>query len=168
MNIGLIILVFIFVIALIAVLRRGRADTLDAAERGLEQFAFVIPQLGVALMSAGFLAKLIPSDFVGRLMGAEAGVMGIVVGAVAGPIIPAGPILAFAIAAVFQRAGATPEALVAFITSWSLFTIHRVITYELPLLGFSFLKLRLLSVGLMPIAAGLIAAGILRVVNTTP
>lgn len=162
MSVGLFIIALLFLVLVVMVLRRGRAVAMDALERWLEQFAFVIPQLAMALLAAGFLAKLIPSELIAGVLGPEAGWWGLVIASVAGPIIPAGPVLAFSVAALFERAGATPEALVAFITSWSLFTVHRVLTYELPLLGPSFLKLRLLSVGLMPIAAGLIAAGLVR------
>lgn len=165
MNLGTLIMGVICAGLIVVVLRRGREPSMDALERWLEQFAYVIPQLAVALLTAGFLAKLIPGEWVAGYLGTEAGWWALVIGAVAGPVIPAGPILAFSIAAVFERAGATPEALVAFITSWSLFTLHRVITYEIPLLGFSFLRLRLLSVGLMPICAGLIAAGLLRLIG---
>ncbi len=162
---GTLILAFAGIALLVAVLRRGRAATHDAAERALEQFAHVIPQLCVALLAAGFLAKLIPAQWVAGLLGPEAGWMALVIAAFAGPTVPAGPVLAFSIAALFERAGATPEALVAFVTSWSLFTVHRMVTYEIPLLGASFLRLRLLSVGLVPIAAGLIAAGIVRLID---
>ena len=160
-----LLLLLVFLALLVLTRRRGRAVMLDGMERGMEQFAHVLPQLMVALLFAGFLARLIPGEFIGGLIGPEAGWRGLFIAAFAGPIVPAGPVLAFSIAAVFERMGATPEALVAFITSWSLFTVHRMISYELPLLGASFLRLRLLSVGLVPIAAGIIAAGIVRTLN---
>ncbi len=165
MSVALIVLLALFAVLAVMVARRGRGTAEDAAERALEQFAHVMPQLAVALLAAGFLAKLIPGELIAALMGPEAGWTGLIVGAVAGPIIPAGPVIAFSVAAVLERAGATPEALVAFVTSWSLFTLHRVITYELPMLGPSFLRLRLASVGLMPVAAGLIAAAIVRLLH---
>ncbi|MBD3763447.1 MAG: hypothetical protein IE927_01590, partial [Rhodobacterales bacterium] len=86
----------LFVMLSVLVARRGRAVAHDAAERALEQLAHVVPQLCVALLAAGFLAKLIPAEWIGGLLGA------------------------------------------------------------------SFLRLRLLSVAFVPIAAGLIAAGIVR------
>ena len=150
---------------IVAVLRRGRQTALEAAERAFEQLAYVMPQLLIAMLAAGFVAELIPAQWVAGLLGPESGWIGLVVASFAGPLVPAGPVLAFSIAAMFGKAGATPEALVAFITSWSLFTIHRVVTYELPMLGFSFLRLRLLSVGLVPIAAGAIASVILKFVG---
>lgn len=163
--IGTLLLALAFLALLFFVRRRGRATMLDGLERAMEQLAYVLPQLTVALLVAGFLSRLIPGELIGHLIGPEAGWTGLVIAAFAGPIVPAGPVLAFSIAAVFERVGATPEALVAFITSWSLFTVHRMISYELPLLGPSFLRLRLLSVGLVPIAAGVIAAGIVRAMN---
>ena len=163
--IGTLLLALAFLLLLALVRRRGRATMLDGLERAMEQFAHVLPQLLVVLVAAGFLAKLIPGEFIGGLIGPEAGWRGLVIAAFAGPIVPAGPVLAFSIAALFERVGATPEALVAFITSWSLFTIHRMVSYELPLLGGSFLRLRLLSVGLVPIAAGVIAAGLVTMLD---
>jgi uncharacterized membrane protein YraQ (UPF0718 family) len=154
-----------FFILLAIVARRGRAASHDAAERALEQFAQTVPQLCVALLAAGFVAKLIPAEWIGGLLGPGSGLLGLVIAAFAGPIVPAGPVLAFSVAAVLERAGATPETLVAFVTSWSLFTLHRMVTYEIPLLGASFLRLRLLSVAFVPIAAGMIAAGIVRVIG---
>ena len=50
----------------------------------------------------------------------------------------------------------------AFITAWTLFAIHRVVIYEIPLLGFSFLRLRLVSVFLMPVLAGVLTMGVTR------
>lgn len=160
--IGTLLLAACFAALLVVTWRRGRAVTLDGLERAMEQFAHVLPQLTVALLVAGFLAKLIPGEWVGGLLGPEAGWRGVLIAAFAGPVVPAGPILAFSIAALFERMGATPEALVAFVTSWSLFTIHRMVSFEIPLLGASFLRLRLLSVGLVPIAAGVIAALLVR------
>ena len=155
----------VFLVLAGMVARRGRATAHDAAERALEQFAQIIPQLCVALLAAGFLAKLIPAEWIGGLLGPGSGILGLAIASFAGPIVPAGPVLAFSIAALLERAGATPETLVAFVTSWSLFTIHRMVTYEVPLLGASFLKLRLLSVAFVPIAAGMIAAGLVRLIG---
>ena len=75
----------------------------------------------------------------------------------AGLLIPAGPVIAFAVAAVFSKAGASTVGLVTFITSWSIFAAHRILIYELPLLGASFFRMRVLSVLLVPILAGVLA-----------
>jgi hypothetical protein len=164
-NIGVLILNVILVILLVLALRRGRSALEPAAKRWMEQFAVLVPRLLLALIGAGFLAKLIPSEIIAAFLGDEAGLMGIAIGAFAGLLIPAGPVVAFSIAAVFARAGATSPALIAFVTAWSLFALHRIFIYELPLLGGSFMRLRLLSVGFIPFAAGMLAAFVLQFIG---
>ena len=46
---------------------------------------------------------------------------------------------------------------VAFLTAWSIFAVHRVVLFELSLVGWRFTALRLASSGLAPIVAGLLA-----------
>jgi hypothetical protein len=94
---------------------------------------------------------------IGSYLGGEAGLRAILIAAAAGLIVPAGPAIAFSIAVVFARSGASVPALVALITSWSVFAAHRVFIYEIPLLGASFLRLRLASAAATPLLAGLLA-----------
>ena len=124
--------------------------------RGIEQFMKLVPRMLCALVAAGFIAKLIPTSIISTYLGEEAGLTAVVIGALTGLIVPSGPVISFAIAATFANAGASVPALVAFITSWSLFAAHRMMIYEIPLLGFSFLRLRVSSVAMMPFAAGIL------------
>lgn len=131
--------------------------------RAVEQFVKLVPRMFCALVAAGFVAKLIPTAFISRFLGDEAGVTAIFIGTVTGLLIPSGPVVAFSIAATFAQAGAADAALIAFITAWTLFAVHRVVIYEIPLLGLSFLRLRLLSVFLLPPLAGLMTMGATQV-----
>lgn len=124
--------------------------------RAVEQFAKLVPRMLCALIAAGFVAKLIPTEFISRFLGAEAGLIAIAVGSLAGLIVPSGPVISFSIAATFAQAGASTAALVSFITAWSLFAAHRIFIYELPLLGLSFLRLRVTAVCMVPPLAGLL------------
>ena len=164
MNIGFAILVLILV-ALVAIAYRQKADPAPAAKRLIEQFANLVPRMLCALVAAGFIAELIPKEAIASLLGKDAGLLAIAVAAAAGLIVPAGPVIAFAIAAVFANAGASTAALVTFITSWSLFAAHRILIYELPLLGPSFLRLRAASVLVVPFLAGGFAFAIGLVVS---
>jgi len=128
--------------------------------RAVEQFVKLVPRMFCALVAAGFVAKLIPTEFISRFLGEEAGVTAIVIGTLAGLLIPSGPVVAFSIAATFAKAGAADGALIAFVTAWTLFAVHRVVIFEIPLLGFSFLRLRVLSVILLPFLAGLMTMGV--------
>lgn len=147
---------------LMALALARRDDTFrNGLRRALEQFLILAPRMFCALIAAGFIAKLIPSEFIARYLGNDAGMTAILIASATGIAVPAGPAIAFSIAAVFAHAGASVPALIAFITSWSIFAAHRIFIYEIPLLGLSFLRLRLVSVAATPVLAGLIgiAAG---------
>jgi uncharacterized membrane protein YraQ (UPF0718 family) len=156
-NIGILVLLVAAVALAVVALRQGSDVFVRGMERVVEQAAHLVPRMICALIAAGFVAKLIPSDLIARYLGSEAGVSAIVIATGAGLILPAGPVIAFSIAAVFARADASVPALIAFITSWALFSAHRIFMYEIPLLGFTFTRLRLASVAIAPILAGLIA-----------
>lgn len=156
MNFGLLSLIGLMS-ALFLVAIRQKRDFGTITRRFIEQFAMLMPRMLCALVAAGFIAQLIPKEAIASLLGEEAGLFALPVAAVTGLIIPAGPVIAFAIAAVFAKSGASAAALITFVTSWSIFAAHRILIYEIPLLGTSFLRFRLLSVAIVPLLAGLLA-----------
>ena len=137
----------------------GREDgtVQDALQRACTEFVKLTPRLACALLAAGFVVQLLPADAVGQFLGPDAGFGAILVGSVAGLLVPSGPVLAFALAAAFARQGASVPALVSFITGWSVFATHRIAIFEIPMLGPSFVRLRLLCVLPLPVAAGAVA-----------
>jgi uncharacterized membrane protein YraQ (UPF0718 family) len=156
MSTGLYVLSALL-LGLIVVALARRADAGPIVKRLIEQFFTLVPRMLCALVAAGFIAQLTPRETISGYLGADAGLAALPVAAVTGLIVPAGPVIAFAIAAVFAKAGASTAALVTFITSWSLFAAHRILIYELPLLGGSFLRLRAVSVVAVPFLAGALA-----------
>jgi hypothetical protein len=88
---------------------------------------------------------------------------GIIAAVAFGAIIPGGPILTFPLALVVWRTGAGQAQMIALLASWSVFAVHRIISYELPMIGPRFVALRLVSAGWLPILAGLIALGALAI-----
>ncbi|MFT7105850.1 MAG: uncharacterized membrane protein YraQ (UPF0718 family) [Yoonia sp.] len=148
-------MILLFILAAIAV--QQRQDAGPIAQRFIEQFAMLVPRMLFALIAAGFIAKLIPKVAIASLLGEDAGLLALPVAVAAGLIVPAGPVIAFAIAAVFAKSGASVPALIAFITSWSIFAAHRILIYEIPMLGASFLRMRILSTMAVPFMAGAIA-----------
>lgn len=135
--------------------RKGPETLKRGLKRWLDQLAKILPTMTVALIAAGFLAAMIPDSVISRFLGNEAPLLAILIGSFTGILIPAGPVVAFSLAASFSVAGASTAALVAFITSWTLFALHRMAIYEVPLLGGSFVKVRVIAVFLLPAVAGL-------------
>ena len=157
MNFGIVILYGLLGILALVALSRMDGTFQRGLRRAVEQLAVLAPRMVCALTAAGFIARLIPSELIGQYLGSEAGLRAVFVATAVGLILPAGPVIAFAIAAIFARSGASTAALIAFITSWSLFAAHRIFIYEIPLLGTSFLRLRVVSVAVTPVLAGLMA-----------
>ena len=153
-NPGVLVIYGLLIVLGTAALSRADGSFQQGLIRGVEQVIKLVPRMLCALVGAGFLAKLIPTEIISGFLGAEAGFIAIVVGTLAGMIVPAGPVVSFSIAAVFANEGASVPALVSFITSWSVFALHRVIIFEIPLLGISFTRLRMLSVLILPLLAG--------------
>ncbi len=122
----------------------------------------VAPLIVGALILAQFLQRLIPEDRMRQWVGAESGWRGLVLSSVAGAVTPGGPFAAFPLVLAFQRSGADLGACVAYVTAWSVLGFHRVLIFELPLLGPDFTWLRVLVSLPMPIVAGYAARALER------
>jgi len=66
---------------------------------------------------------------------------------------------------VLLNAGAGIPQLIALIAAWNIFALHRTLPMELPLMGRYFVVLRLLSSLFIPVTAGFLAIGIVRVLG---
>ena len=88
---------------------------------------------------------------------------------VAGSLTPGGPLTSFPVVIALYAAGANKGALVAYITSWAMIGIQRIIVWELPLLGPDITFIRVSASMLLPIIAGILALYIpIRITLTKP
>jgi|AMFO01.1.fsa_nt_gi Predicted permeases len=118
--------------------------------------------IAVSFLAAGLARSLVPHEWIRGALGHEAGLRGILVATAAGVVTPAGPFVSMPIAAVLLRGGASPGAVVAFLTAWSLLALHRLVAWEVPILGLRFALLRYGISTLLPILAGLGTRALLR------
>lgn len=135
---------------------RGRGEHLAGLRAGGTMCIEVLPMLLLAFVVAGMMQSLIPPAAITRWVGTESGLKGILVGSVAGGLMPGGPYVNLPIAAGLLRGGAGIGTLVAFLTGWSLWAASRL-PMEAGFLGWRFMLMRLASVAVFPPAAGLIA-----------
>ena len=140
-------------LGIVALLKRDDSFR-GGLSRAAEQAMVILPRLIFAMIAANFIVTFIPSESIVRFLGTDAGLTAVFIGTLAGLIVPSGPAVAFSVAAAFALEGASAPALVAYLTSWSIFAAHRIFIFELPLLGTSFVKLRLVSVIPLPLLAG--------------
>lgn len=126
------------------------------------RFIEIIPRISCAILAAGFVGTLLPAETVGHQIGPDSGFYGIAVAAFAGGITPAGPIVSFPIIAVLMKAGAGFPQVVAFLTAWSVFAFHRVLTYEIPMMGWRFSAVRLAASCMLPFLSAYLTMGMMK------
>jgi uncharacterized membrane protein YraQ (UPF0718 family) len=143
--------------ALLVALRAGHGVAAGGARFAVQQLRTIVPMLAFALPTAGFVAELVPDDLARLWLGPESGWRGIVIASFAGGFIPGGPFVSFPVVLAFAHSGAGVPQLVALTSGWAAFAFHRVLMWEVPVMGVRFAALRLLvSLGL-PTLSGLAA-----------
>jgi uncharacterized membrane protein YraQ (UPF0718 family) len=118
----------------------------------------ILPRLVPALLLAGLLQVLVPQDLVARYFGRASGFRAIAIASVAGVVTPGGPMVTVPFLVVLSNSGMALPPLVAYMTSWSLFGMQRIITWEAPLMGWHFVAVRVLSSLAFPMLAGWLVA----------
>jgi uncharacterized membrane protein YraQ (UPF0718 family) len=124
------------------------------ARNGLKMLWFVLPRLVPALILAGMLQVLVPQETVSRYLGREAGFRSIIIASVAGVLTPGGPMVTVPFLVALANSGAAMAPLVAYMTSWSLFGMQRIIAWEAPLMGWHFVVVRVIPSLAFPVLAG--------------
>ena len=153
------ILMWAGALALIGLAVRRKDDSVKHGLRiGGGYFVIMAPRMFFALFMAGFAAALLPGDLISGWLGAESGFKGILIASFAGLVVPAGGVVAFPLALAMYKIGVGIPQLAAFLTTWEIFAIHRIIAWELPFLGPRFVALRVGSSFMLPPLAGVLAA----------
>ncbi len=131
---------------------------LVGARNGLAFLWFILPRLIPALIIAGLLQVLVPQEVVSRHFGREGGLKAILLATVAGILTPGGPMVSVPFMVALANSGAALPALVAYMTSWSLFGMQRIIAWEAPLMGWHFVIVRIVPSLAFPVVAGWLVA----------
>lgn len=152
---GFVVFAIVSGVACYAVI--GHNAFLAALSSDVDLLIRTAPRIAVALTIAGLLWVMLPRDRVTALIGADSGFRGIVIATIAGMVTPGGPSAAFALLAVLAGSGADRGALVAYITSWAILGLQRLLVWDVPFMGAEFSAIRFLICLPLPIIAGLIA-----------
>lgn len=145
-------------LALVAMLLAHQRGVLrDGFEQTLKLLLQVAPVLIPAFLLAGMVSVLVSPELLTRWLGAEAGWRGLLIGTAAGALTPGGPFLAFPLLAVLLKSGASIGAVTAYLSSWALLGLHRMLLFEIPLLGPRFVVVRALASIAVPALIGWMA-----------
>jgi uncharacterized membrane protein YraQ (UPF0718 family) len=143
----------------------GRERFFEILRSDFSLFLDIQPKVLAACIIAALVAALLPREVVSRWVGAESGFLGIVIGTLAGMILPGGPITIFPIASAFIAVGADVGVAIAFITSWTLLGYSRALVWELPIFGLDFVIWRSMAAIPLPLVAGILARLLARSVG---
>src|SRR5436309_11220355 len=127
-------------------------------------FTEMLPKMAAGSLIAAFVTRLLPREVVARVVGAESGLVGILIAMVMGAALPGGPLTIYPVAGAFLLLGADVGTAVAFITAWNLLGYNRALIWELPFFGAEFVGWRILIAVPLPIIAGLSARLVARTV----
>jgi len=154
---AIVLLVLALALAAVAYLKDPGLP-LVGAKNGVAMLAFILPRLVPALLLSGLIQVLVPEAVVSRYFGREGGTRAILVATVAGMFTPGGPMVSVPFMVALANSGAALPSLVAYMTSWSLFGIQRIIAWEAPLMGWRFVAVRVIPSLAFPVVAGWLVA----------
>ncbi len=167
MNKSIIFLIAMTVALIVAAyLRRGDFTLVgEGFSSGWKMGYQILPLLVIAFTMAGMVQVVIPTELTAKWIGAESGARGLLLASVLGAITPGGPMTSFPIVAALRKAGADIAPISAFLFSWSIVGVHRIIIWEMPLMGPKFAFSRLAAGILFPPLLGLLTRLIFNLVK---
>lgn len=156
MNTSALVLAAIAAALLIYALIRGENLALDGIRLAGTTIWNNLLLLIAGFLIAGLMQVLIPKELIVRLLGDSAGIKAILIGCIAGGLVPGAPYAVFPIVAGFYKAGAGVGAMIGFVTAWSLWSVSRL-PVEMALINPKVALLRYAITFIVPPAAGLLA-----------
>jgi uncharacterized membrane protein YraQ (UPF0718 family) len=108
----------------------------------------------LAFLVAGLAETLMPREWVSSALGEGSGWKGIILASAAGIVTPSGPFVSMPLAVGMLRSGAAPAPVVAFIAAWSLLAVHRLVAWEVPIMGAPFALTRWTLCLFVPVMVG--------------
>jgi uncharacterized membrane protein YraQ (UPF0718 family) len=135
----------------------GPAAFAGALDDDLAMIGRTLPRIVLALAVPGLVWVMLPRDRLMRLIGRESRLRGLLIATAAGVVTPGGPASAYPFLAVLAGSGADRGALVAYIVSWSMLGMQRILVWDVPFMGADFSLLRFAVSLPLPVIAGLLA-----------
>lgn len=143
--------------ALLVAVMKSPAALWEAVRGALLLIVAITPMVAIGLFLGGLVKSMTDPQKIGPILGAQSGLRGLVLATGLGAVTPGGPFAAFPIVYGIFAAGADVGAVVAYLTGWSLIAVHRVVVWEMPLIGPDFAMLRVLVSLPLPVLAGALA-----------
>lgn len=142
--------------------QHGPMRVVEIAGHYLGLLALLGPKILCGFFIAAAVPILLPPEQLTRWVGQDSGTRGLLVAALAGALVPGGPMMIFPLAASFRLAGASTATMITFVTAWSLYGINRTVIWEMSFLHVNFVLLRVAISLPLPLLAGWLAGKVIK------
>ncbi len=156
--IGLVVGIVLWgLVAVLALTAAVRSKTLcrEGLWEGSRDFVVLIPRVLIGVVGSGYVAAVMPQELISHWIGPNSGVVGILVATMAGAVTPGGAVVGFSVGAAALKSGAGAPQVIAYSTAWSLYTIQRLINWEIHMMPPRVVWLRAAISIPLPILAGI-------------
>ena len=99
---------------------KNKSKTKESLKIALKTFIKTLPMIIIIIIFIGFLLGFLPSDIISRVVGEQAGVLGVLVTAVLGSVLFIPALISFPLAASLLNGGASVMSVAAFITTLTM------------------------------------------------
>ncbi|QQE80110.1 hypothetical protein [Alicyclobacillus sp. SO9] len=120
-----------------------------------DMFVQAVPWIVVSMFAAGLLAQFLHPGLIARWLGREAGVGGVVLGALLGMLGTGSRWAMYPLATGLLAAEASPGSVFAFVTTWQLVSLTRL-PAEVPFYGAKFTIVRAVMSVFIAIIGGML------------
>jgi uncharacterized membrane protein YraQ (UPF0718 family) len=152
--VSILLWILVAVLALTAAVR-SKALFREGAREGIRDFFVLLPRVMIGVVGSGYLAAVLPQDFVTHWIGPDSGVLGVFIATVAGAMTPGGAVVGFSIGAAALKGGAGAPQVIAYSTAWSLYALQRLINWEIHMMPARVVWLRAATSLPLPFLAGI-------------
>lgn len=142
--------------------QRGRPVLVMSLREGAMDFVHIVPRIALGVIGSGYIAAIIPADFIIGALGPSSGWLGVLTAVVAGAATPGGPVIGFSIGAVALKAGGGAPQVLAYVVAWALFAFQRLVLWEIPFMPAKFVWFRAAVSLPLPFIAAAIAMAVAK------
>jgi hypothetical protein len=136
---------------------RSKALAREGLWEGARDFVILIPRVLIGVVGSGYIAAVMPQEFIVHYIGPNSGLTGITIATFIGAATPGGAVVGFSIGAAALKGGAGAPQVIAYTTAWSLYTIQRLFNWEIHMMAPRVVWLRAAVSLPLPFIAGIVA-----------
>jgi uncharacterized membrane protein YraQ (UPF0718 family) len=131
---------------------------LEGGSTALRLFLEVLPALIAGFLLGGIVQVLVPKEWIATWAGEGSGLKGLALATVAGAFTPGGPFVHFPLVASLWKAGAGIGPITAYLISWTLIGINKLLVWEVPVMGWRYTLAKTVACLAAPVAIGWLTA----------